>query len=471
VKWLLLTLSLLMLAPSALAASAQPESEPAVQVSIVRDGDLWTADFTFGRDAAAWAFTRSALTRDGTRPWRPLSWTVETPGVQLKRIGFYDAFIATGATVPRKVRVRFKPFADDLRADYDPALAFTDGSVALFTEHYNAIPLASEKAVAALPSHLGGVDLADDDPAAVTFADRVGPVLHGGKRHASVTLTGADSYVLFGQAETSDAPSITTILDPQLPEWLAVEIANFTPKMLGYYAQQLGPRTGDKPMIMVSWAGPTPGLRSMGGSVLPGLILMRLEGEVVTRPTAAVSNSARWFIAHEASHLWLGQTIRYRSPAEAWITEGGADLLGIRSVSALDDSFDAKPELQKRLDECIALTAKGSISSAAERNEHNAYYACGAMFGLAAEAAAARTGGNFASFWRSLIAANRDDDVVTREEWLGELSRLTGGTRAAAAIVSILDAPSADASKPLEELFAASGVPHRRTADGKLELL
>lgn len=471
-KWIFLAALAQVAAGDAVKSEQPAEHNPAVEVRIVRDGDRWTADFTFAKEARAWAFTRSAMTRVGTEPWRPLSWTIETPGVQLKRLGFYDALVATnGGDVPQKVRVRFKPFADDLRADYDPALAFTDGSVALYTEHYNAVPLASEKAVEALPSHLSGVALTDAGPARVTFTDEAGPVLHGGYRRASVTLTGADSYVLFGKAQTVDAEAITTILDPQLPAWLAAEIVDFTPKLLSYYAQQLGPRSGDKPMIMVSWAGPTPGVRSLGGSVLPGLILMRIEGEVVTRAAADTRNAARWFIAHESSHLWLGHTIRYRSPKEAWITEGGADLLAIRAASALDSTFDSKAELQTHLDQCVEYGAKGAISTAAERNQHNAYYACGAIFGLAADSAAAKQGGNFQSFWRDLIDANREDGVVTREEWLAQLSRLTGGTRAADAIASMLDGRMADASKPLEQLFEASGVRHRRTSDGKLILV
>jgi hypothetical protein len=53
-----------------------------------------------------------------------------------------------------------------------------------------------------------------------------------------------------------------------------------------------------------------------------------------------------------------------------------------------------------------ALTAGRGVASASERNEHRAYYACGALFGLVAEAASHRP---FAEFVRRLIAENRAD--------------------------------------------------------------
>ena len=38
--------------------------------------------------------------------------------------------------------------------------------------------------------------------------------------------------------------------------------------------------------------------------------------------------------------------------------------------------------LQSAVDDCASLTAGRGIASAEQRNEHRAYYACGALFGL-----------------------------------------------------------------------------------------
>ena len=454
------------------AAAAEPGSNTAArvqEVQIERSGDQWTADFTFKVGSPVWVFPRSALARVEKRPWRELSWTVETPGVKLKRLGFYDALVATGGNVPRKVRVRFMPYARDILADYDPALAFTDGSVALFTEHYNAIPVASEDRAAKLPSDLNGVELPNGEPASITFRDRPGDVLFEGRRHKQLTMAEGNGYVLFGKASVASGPAIATILDPQLPAWIAAKLNSFTPALLDFYGSRLGPRSGSKPTVIVSWAGPTPNLRSLGGSVLPNLIIMRLEGDSVIAPNKQVDDDAHWFIAHESAHFWAGQTVRYSSGSEAWITEGAADLFATHAVDALVPGYDAKAKLQSSLDECLQLAAR-PISTAAERSEHRAYYACGTMFGLAADAAARRHGGDIFSFWRGLIQANKTDEEVNRAEWLSELTRLSGSARSAEIIGELLDKGAVNPTDQIAALFEASGVAHHKSSDGKLLL-
>ena len=44
-------------------------------------------------------------------------------------------------------------------------------------------------------------------------------------------------------------------------------------------------------------------------------------------PQPEIVERSRWFIGHEGAHFWLGQTVRYAFADEAWITEGGADLM------------------------------------------------------------------------------------------------------------------------------------------------
>lgn len=463
IVFLLLALSL------SSSAMARKFNLPAEAVRIIHSTKSWTAEFTFRRSAPVWVFSRSALTRESQQSWRQLSWTVLTPGVSLKRIGNYDALVADRGNVPAKIRIRFEPYANGLLADYDPALQFTDGSVALFTEHYNAIPVQSEAAAAALPPDLTGVPLKDSKPATVTFRETKGDVLFRGKRARSLTLIDGEGYVVFGKAKLVDAPAIATILDRKLPPWLSSELATFTPRLLSFYAARMGPRSSPKPEVMASWAGATPGMRSMGGSVLPGLIIMRFEGDVVAHESKAVRDAARWFIAHESAHFWAGQTVHYASPNEAWITEGGADLLAMRAVSAIDPSYDAKAELQRSLDDCVKLAGK-PISSAAERNEHRAYYACGAIFGLAAEAAMRRHGGDFFGFWRQLIADNKADGVVDRSDWLAELTKVSSKPQLAQEISALLDKGAPEPATAIAALLRDGGVAYTEGPDGRILL-
>ncbi len=441
-------------------------AEAAADVEVVRDGDGWTADFRFRSAAPVWAFTRSPLARESNRPWRPESWTVLTPGVRLERLGWYDAFVADKGTVPERVRIRFTPFAKDIETSYDPALIFTDGSVALYGEQFKAFPVASRAKARALPIDPSEI-MGTGTPTRVTFRDRAGPVLHAGRRLPLVTLEDPDTYVLFGPAEPLVTEAMATIIDRQLPAWLRRFLSDSTPKTLAYFAEALGPAPGAKPTVLVSWAGATPGLVSMSGSVLPDMVVMTFEGAGVADERPGMRHQTRWFIAHESAHFWLGQAVAYASPREAWITEGGADLLAIRAVSAVDPDYDARADLQRALDDCVKL-ARRPVATAQERGEHRAYYACGAIFALVAESASGRP---FARWLRPLIEANRADGVLSRGEWLAALDASSGNRGLGRDVARLLDRGASDPETALAALFTRAGVPFERAPDGALRLL
>lgn len=466
-------LLLLALGACTVQSSAAPEKHPVVaaapaaEVEVVRNGDRWTAEFRFPRAAPIWVFARSDRARIRNRPWRPESWTILTPGVRLERRGWYDVFVAEKGNVPERVRIRFKPFADDIETGYDAALVFTDGSVALFDQQFKAFPMASAEEVEKLPIDLGGVAAAGP-PTRVTFRDAGGRVLHEGRRLTSVTLDDAGTYVLFGPARPIDTEAMATIIDPKLPAWLRGFLARHTPEILGAFRATLGPAPGAKPTVMVSWAGSTPGRTSMSGSVLPGLVVMTFDGEGLLEEKPAIRNQARWFIAHESAHFWLGQAVSYEFSRDAWITEGGADLLAVRAVAAIDPSYDARAELQRALDDCLKLSAGRGVASAQERSEHRAYYACGAIFGLIAESASKKT---FAHWVRPLIDANRADGILSRGEWLAALDSSSGDPSLSRDIRRLLDGGAADPKAALASLFKRAGVGYRLSQDGALTLL
>lgn len=460
----LVALLLATLLPAAASAASR--------VEVLRQGEVWTADFHLDRPERAWVLSRSSVAREDQKPWRPRSWTVETPGVRLVRLGSYDAFVTDGGLpLPRRIRIRFKPVADDLIADYDPALIFTDGTVALYDRHFHGFPMRSAAAVAGLPPDLAQVPQAHV-PTRTRFRDGNGTVMHAGRSSPSVSLSGdTGTYILFGKPDKLATDTMVTVIDPKLPAWLRASLAKGTPAVLAHYARRLGPAAGSRPTFLISWAGPTPGLVSMGGSVLPSLVTMRFEGAGLLAPNPRAQDGARWFIAHEAAHFWLGEAVTYEFNRDAWITEGGADLLAIRTVAALEPSYDARAVLQASADDCLRLTKGKSVESAEQRNEHRSYYACGALFGLVAEAAQRKaTGGDFHDFVRGLIEANRADRLVTRTEWLAALSRLAGSADQSAAIRQLLEVGSADPLAAYAALFTRAGIAHR-TENGRLILL
>ncbi|HZW14799.1 MAG TPA: hypothetical protein VFF66_00955 [Brevundimonas sp.] len=437
------------------------ETDAVPAVTVTRDGDVWIADYTLDRDSPVWAFFRSSLIEEIRLPWRLEQWRVLTPGVVLERIGSRDILrAADGGPVPRRVRIAFTPKSENLEADYG-VLVFTDGSVALPSAQFDVFPVASAEAVLEVPDDLNGFAL-ETGPSRVTWRDENGPILFRGRRVPEATEVQAQTYVLFGQADLVESARLTTVADPELPEWIGDAIEDFAPRMADYYVRRLGPGQSERPTIMMSWAGPTPDRSSMSGSVMPGLIVMKFDGVGILRPSASVLGMARWFIGHESAHFWLGQTVRYERARDAWITEGGADLMAIRALKAIDPAWDDRSELQKEVDDCVRL-ADQPVADAGSRGEHRAYYACGAMFALVAEAVQMRaTGGDWFDFLQPLIADNRLDEVLTRDEWLSALDRVSGDPALRREIEVLLDEGSEDAAGLIAVLFNRAGVAYRR---------
>lgn len=449
------------------ASAGDADSRPAA--SLTKDGDRWSLEFKLDADAPAWGFVHSAQMRDGQPQWRQRQWRVDTPGVYLDRLGFRDVLRSRdGRPVPRTVRLTLTPGPARVAASYDPALVFSDGSIALFSGQFDVFPLSALDKVEEMPEDLNGIELGAE-PTRVTWCDTQGAILFKGERRETVTEQDAQTYVLFGRSSAVEHETMATVIDPETPQWIQQEIGSYAPAVTAYYIAALGATPSVRPTVMVAWKGPTPRMTSMGGSVLPGLIVASFEGADVIDPTEDLVAMIRWFIGHETAHFWLGHTVRYEFSRDMWITEGGADLMAIRALSAADSGYDGRTALQQEVDDCVELTKDKGVVTAWERNEHRAYYACGAVVTLAAEASQRRLdGGDAFDFLRPLIVDN-SDAVLTRDEWLSQLDRISGDARLRQAVEHLLDHGSPDPAAAVAQVFALSGVEHHRL-DGRVIL-
>ena len=435
------------LAALALSAPAPAKPEPVASVAVVHAGKTWTATYRLDQREPQWAFPHSRLPRESKTSWRLGSVRVLTPGVRLTRIGNYDALVAVRGNVPRQVRLAFTPFLPDIEAGNDAALGFSDGSVALYADEFRLLPIRSRAALANASPDFSELP-AGDRPTRMTFADRTGPVLARGHRQSVARMNDGDTYVLFGRGDLQIGPALTTVIDPGLPLWLDTYLKTAMPRILDTYHKRLGPSPSGQPTLMVAWGGPAQKGVSMSGSVLPGLVVMTFLGDGVTKPSDKLAHYARWFVSHEAAHFWLGQAVAYSTPAESWITEGGAELLSFRATAAADPSFDFAARIGEARDECTPFLAR-PVATAFERDgDFRAYYACGAIIALAAERA---SGGDFPGFVRALIAGPGKDGIVTRGEWLALLDARAPGL--SSEVADLLDNPHADPAAALNRFI------------------
>ena len=322
--------------------------------------------------------------------------------------------------------------------------------------------MTSVRAAKALPSDLNN-QVVPDAKLTYVLRDQAGPVWMRGKRLKVAETDNKDAYVFFGALQPIETPAMVGFVDPQLPEWIRGSLAEAIPDMLARYTQELGPPPGMKPTIMLSWAGPTPGLTSRAGSVLPGLVVLTYEGSGVLSEDEAARIEGLQFIAHEAAHFWLGQTVAYEYAKDAWITEGGADLLAMRLTALEYPGYDWRTDFNKSIEDCAMLSQRRGIETARARNETRAYYACGAVFGLIAESASGRS---FFVFVKKIIDANRVDGVVTRAEWLAALDAASRKPDLSRDIARMLDRGVPDPKAFIASLFTRAGVAHSLDAEG-----
>jgi hypothetical protein len=453
VPWLALVLTQTICASSQAAITDTPGT-PRVRVEVSRQAGQWTAEFIFDRSVATWVFPRSDKTIESARAWRQEGWSVRTPGVRLQRRGHYDVLVPDRGDLPKRVTIRFVPESEGLERDHPPAMIFTDGSVALFVAQFDCFPMDSLSEARDLPADLNNIPV----PAAelsYVFRDSLGPVLLDGRRSTNGETREEDTYVLFGATRPVETPDMIGILDPQLPPWIRESLTRAMPALIGRYTQELGPLRKFKPAVMVSWEGATPGISSREGSTLRGLIAMRYAGAGMQKETVEQRQVDLWFIAHEAAHFWLGQTVGYEYARDAWITEGGAEMLAVRAVAEADPEYDPRIALNRAIDDCIRITGRRGVEAAAERGERRAFYACGAMFALIAEAA---SGQSFYKFARRLIDANRADGVVSRADWLATLDDATRRPGLGRDIVRLLDKGHPDSGEFITALLEHAGV-------------
>ena len=346
-----------------MAAISDAPGVPKVRVEVARHGDTWTADFNFDRPVDRMGSSALRPDQRDRRQWRQQTWTVTTRGVRLQRRGHYDVLTAERGELPRRVTCDSNPSPKAWTATIRPRWCSATARWRCSSRSSIASPWTRWRRYAPCPriSTISSVPAAEQK---YVFRDAAGAVLLAGRRSAVAETTERETYVLFGAASPVETPDMVGIFDPQLPPWIQDSLTRAVPALIGRYTQELGALRKFKPAIMVSWEGATPGISSREGSTLRGLIAMRYAGAGMLKETDEERHVGLWFIAHEAAHFWLGQTVGYEYARDSWITEGGAELLAFRAVAEADPEYDPRIPLNRAINECIRLTERRGVESA-----------------------------------------------------------------------------------------------------------
>ena len=367
-----------------------------VDAAVRRSGDSFVAEFTFPRSAAAWGFFRSApadadkqlvagAELDRPHPRRRRS----------QRRGRYDALVGARRTAGPAHGAR----ADRARSPGSslPTMSRPCCSAGAASPCSTAISRRFRSPTRRRSTRFG-VEPPDaaigDGGTSVRFVGGNRPFRLAGDVAGYRRGNSSGTYGLFDVPRARVSNGIATVIDSEMPAWLAAIYRQLhAQRARRAPAPRLGPSGIAEPTVLAAWEGAARNGASMNGGTLKGLILMRLEGEAALAPNPALRDMARWFIAHEAAHFWLGQAVSYEGSRDSWIMEGGADLLAARTVQRLDPSYSRRRRSSTRR----SATAREAAAQAGRRRRPSAAsiartYACGAVFALVAERA---SGGDF----------------------------------------------------------------------------
>lgn len=414
---------LALLAPAAAAGDA-----PVATVEIRAAGRALTAEYRLPG-----AVSRLPLRREYSAELRRELWRITTPGVRL------EGSALVGERPFKRVELTAAAPAGATPKDYPPLLAFSDGGVAVYTglfdagvegerTRYRFVPARGQRVVLAGRAHGKAVEWIGEP-------------------------RGDGTYAYFGGSPLVPSGAGLAVLDGALPAWVREEVDAQFPRLIAWYEQRFGMAAPFVPFVLFAFDGTRAGVADSQGSVLPGVLVMRLDG---ARWADADANREplRWTLAHEAAHFW--NLDNREAEGAAWMHEGSADEFAWRALAGLglSDAAAVGAAHDRALNECLLEIGGDPIAAAEKDGRFGLAYRCGLVLALYTEAAVRRRdpAADLFTFWRALLG-HAGAEGYTQALYVATLAHASGDPRAAA-YVARLAGERFDAPGPLAAAFA-----------------
>lgn len=206
-------------------------------------------------------------------------------------------------------------------------------------------------------------------------------------RGAQAGVGAASLYVSFGDRasglEPVEGESAALLLDPGLPAWLREQAAADLPRLLERFAAVTGVPLPVRPLVRVTWGGADAPAgaagRAASGTVLPGVLLVTVEGAGWTDPDEAARRDAFHALARHTFLLWADGHF----PVDAgsgWLAEAAADWFALDAALAFglrSEEAAARRPIEQANDCLVRLEGRSLREAAAA--DHRAARSCGAL--------------------------------------------------------------------------------------------
>jgi len=203
--------------------------------------------------------------------------------------------------------------------EYAPALHFSDGTVAVFTQSVRK-SLGEDQASSDTPCYVAAGNDFVIGPGQTKLVDMSRPTVPG--------------YVAFGRPKVISHGGVTFVVDRKLPQWALKYIMEETDRAVLAYAEHLHKRSVPLVMIYAS-PGESP---YFWGDHLDGTLTLGLYGDW-RNDTPDLQAQLHQFIAHELFHVWNTSGGHQADPTSLLALEGGAELAKV--LMTFDRTHDA----------------------------------------------------------------------------------------------------------------------------------
>ena len=217
----------------------------------------------------------------------------------------------------------------------------------------------------------------------IKVEDEAHIIANGNIYNKSASWLGYDDgqYVYIGQQVPINEPAFIALVDTKLPDDIKVELNQSLPKIMDFFASNLGVHSSKiKPMLFASYSN-TPGKDIQGGT-LPNQVFIHWDMDNLNdrlKDKDFISDTL-WMFAHEASHFFQDSSALINDKSESWIHEGNAEWLAAIALREFYPDI-IEPFIEKKLNEartkCANALARFSLVDAAKNGAYRAYYQCG----------------------------------------------------------------------------------------------
>ena len=435
-------------------APKEANAEPAVHITASEDAvGNWTVTYRFAEPQTALVLSQAPVTY---REWEPLS-----EGVSMWRIGGMEGFVFDEPA--QEARFRIDTYSEDIPAAYTPFLAFSDGSYGVLTGQFRVKPIGSLDEARAFDG------TGESWPQAVMTSR----VSIGSPRPITPSENGVHSvdpgvsdgtYIYIGDLAPVEGSSFSGFVDPGMPEWLSNGFDRDLGVIFSQLSQGWGIELEDKARVFLVFRGLEGDGLFMTGGAIGSLLSLEMGGSQLAEPIPEIRTYVRWFIAHEAAHVFQqaagNSDVLFSASEHAWVHEGSANTFSYRIGASLADDPQGflKESYAAEYRDCVAHLGQAPLVDAREMGNFRAYYACGDLIALATDAMLPDH--DLYDFWRAYQAASETAAGATRAQlYFGVLRDLGAPEEGVERLKSFVAEKPEDAAAFVEEMMAHFGLP------------